>query len=431
MTRTGLRIAFAAASLLVLTAGSTIMGAQTSSNESHVTFTKDVAPILQRACQACHRPGQMAPMSLQTFEEVRPWARSIKQKVSTREMPPWYLDRSIGIQEFKNDASLTDGEIDTINAWVDAGALRGDLADLPAPREFDDSNRWTLPGGEPDLVIYAPEHTVKADSHEEWLDLHADIPLTEDRWVRAYEAKPAKTAVPVVHHLVVSLIQPDGTIDGYGLQYAPGKPATVYPEDSGWLLKAGTSLRFEMHYSSIDEPRTDRSALAFQFYPKGYVPKKKAVRHNWMSLSDLDLPAGEKDIRHDSYRRINENFRLMTYLPHMHTLGQRQCVELIYPSGEVEMMNCFDFDFSWQIVYQYDEHAQPLIPKGTLIHAIHYHDNSVTNPLNPDPENWTGYGMRTIDDMAITMAEGIVLTDEEFAQAQQERAEALAGQTQN
>ncbi len=431
MTPTVFRTALAAASLLVLSAGSATVGAQTPSSEGHVTFAKDVVPILQRACQACHRPGQMGPMSLLTYEEVRPWARSIKQKVSTREMPPWYLDRSIGVQQFKNDRSLTDGEIDTISAWVDAGAPQGNLADLPAPREFDDSNRWTMPDGEPDLVVHAPEHLVKANSHEEWLDLYADIPLTEDRWVRAYEAKPAKAGVPVVHHLVVTLVQPDGTIDGYGLQYAPGKPATVYPEDSGWLLKAGTSLQFGMHYSSIDEPRTDRSAVAFQFYPKGYVPKKKAVRHNWMSLSDLDLPAGEKDIRHDSYRRLNENFRLMTYLPHMHTLGQRQCVELIYPDGDVEMMNCFDFDFSWQIVYQYEEHAQPLIPKGTLIHAIHYHDNSVANPLNPDPENWTGYGMRTIDDMAITMAEGIILSDEEFAQAQQERAEALAGQTQN
>ena len=431
MTRTVFQNATAAAALLVLSAGSATVGAQTSSDESHVTFTKDVAPIFQRACQACHRPGQMGPMSLLTYEEVRPWARSIRQKVSTREMPPWYLDRTIGVQEFKNDASLSNREIETISAWVDAGAPRGNPADLPAPREFDDSNRWTLPGGEPDLVVYAPEHTVKGNSHEEWLDLYAGVPLTEDRWVRAYEAKPAKEAIPVVHHLVVTLVQPDGTIDGYGLQYAPGKPATVYPEDSGWLLKAGTEFRFGMHYSSIDEPRTDRSSVAFQFYPKGFVPKKKAVRHNWMSLSDLDLPAGEKDIRHDDYRRLTENFRLMTYLPHMHTLGQRQCIELIYPSGEVDMLNCFNFNFGWQTVYQYEEDAQPLIPKGTLIHAIHYHDNSMSNPLNPDPENWTGYGNRTIDDMAITMAEGIVLSDEEFEQAQQERAAAPAGQTQN
>ena len=184
MTPTVFRTALAAASLLVLSAGSATVGAQTPSSEGHVTFAKDVVPILQRACQACHRPGQMGPMSLLTYEEVRPWARSIKQKVSTREMPPWYLDRSIGVQQFKNDRSLTDGEIDTISAWVDAGAPQGNLADLPAPREFDDSNRWTMPDGEPDLVVHAPEHLVKANSHEEWLDLYADIPLTEDRWVR-------------------------------------------------------------------------------------------------------------------------------------------------------------------------------------------------------------------------------------------------------
>lgn len=416
------------ASLLVLGAGTVAVSAQTSTSESHVTFTKDVAPILQRSCQNCHRPGQMGPMSLLTYSEVRPWARSIKLEVETREMPPWYVDRTIGVQAFTNDTSLNDREITTISHWVDAGAPRGDLADLPPPRQFDDTYKWTLPGGEPDLVVYAPEHTVKANSHEEWHDWEVEFTLPADRWVRAYELRPAKEGIPVVHHLLASFLQGDSDANPQaaggmaGVQYAPGKPATVYPDDSGFLLKAGTSkVLFGLHYSSVDRAVTDRAHIGFSFYPQGYVPSKKAVRINWMSLSDLDLPAGERDIRSDEYMITSENYRVLTYLPHMHIRGQRQCIELIYPDGKAEMMNCFDFNFNWQLLYEYEEDAQPLVPKGTVVHVINWHDNSTTNPLNPDPKNWTGYGQRTIDDMAITMTEGILLTDEEFEKAVETR----------
>jgi len=392
--------------------------------EPAITFSKDVAPIMQRSCQTCHRPGTMAPMSLMTYEQVRPYARAVKAKVSSRQMPPWGVDRTIGHQGFKNDNSLNDREIATIVKWVDAGAPQGNPDDMPPPRTFNDDSAWSLPGGTPDFVVTAPPYTTKANAHESWADLMADVPLTEDRWVSAYQSKPSKDGVRVVHHMVAYIILPDGTQDGYGLHYVPGKPATIYPDGAGFLLRAGSKVKFDMHYTSVDTEVTDRAQVGFKFYPKGYEPNRKVLRMNWISHGDLDLPAGEDNIRSDGYALMKDNFRLLTYLPHMHIRGKRQCIELIYPAtGATETINCFDFNFNWQMVFQYDENSQPLIPKGTILHVINYHDNSVGNRLNPDPKNWAGFGQRTVDDMAITMGEGIQLTDEQFKQALQERAE--------
>ena len=386
------------------------------------TFARDIAPIVQNKCQSCHRVGQMAPMSLVTYNEVRPYARAIKAKVAARQMPPWGVDRTIGIQHFKYDSSLTDSEIETISKWADGGAPLGNPADMPPLKQFDDSNPWTLPGGEPDLIVTAPPYTTKANAHEAWTELYTDIPLTEDRWVAAYQSKPSKEGTQVVHHMVGYIVLPDGTTDGYGLHYVPGKPATVYPDGAGFLLRKGSKIKFDMHYSSVDREVTDRPMVGFRLYPKGYEPANKVVRLNWASLGDLDIPAGEANARSDGYALIDHNFRLMTYLPHMHIRGKRQCIELIYPTtGRVEPLNCFNFNFMWQLVYQYAPDAQPLIPKGTILHIVNFHDNSVGNRLNPDPKNWAGFGQRTVDDMAIAMGEGMKLSDEEFANAVKDR----------
>ncbi len=418
MTCTALFRSIAVASLLSLGAGASAAQAA----DEPVTYAKHVAPIVQRSCQTCHRPGQMAPMSLMSYEEVRPYARSIKQKVTARQMPPWGVDRTIGVQHFKYDTSLTDAEIDMVVKWVDAGAPLGNKADLPAPRVFDEAKLWTLPGGEPEHVVVSPPYTTKANGQEAWAELYSDIGLTEDRWVAAYQSRPSKAGEQVVHHMVAYIVLPDGTTDGYGFHYVPGKPATVYPDGAGFLLRKGSKIKFDMHYSSIDKAVTDKPMVGFKFYPKGYEPARKVVRLNWASLGDLDIPVGEANARSDGYALITNNFRLMTYLPHMHIRGKRQCIELIYPTtGRVEPVNCFDFNFMWQNVFQYQEDTQPLIPAGTILHVINYHDNSVGNRLNPDPKNWAGFGQRTVDDMAIAMGEGMQLTNEQFQAAVKER----------
>ena len=425
MTRTGIRTTAAFGSLASLLTFSVPVAAQTTAHDP-VTFTKDVAPIVQRSCQMCHRQGQMAPMSLMTYEEIRPYARAIKQKLLAGEMPPWGVDPNVGIQSFKNDISLDADEIATVVRWVDEGAPLGRPEDMPTPAVFDDDLAWTLPG-EPDMVISGESFTTPANAHEQWAELYAEVPLTEDRWVRAYQSRPSKDGVQVVHHMVAYIIRPDGATDGYGLHYVPGKPATVYQDGAGFLLRAGSRIKFDMHYTSVDHEVTDQPMVGLMFYPKGYEPTNKVVRLNWASLGDLDIPVGEANARSDGYALIRDNLRLMTYLPHMHIRGRKQCIELIFPeSGQTEMLNCFGFNFLWQQVFQYEDDAQPLIPKGTLLHVINFHDNSRGNEYNPDPKNWTGFGQRSVDDMAIAMGEGMRLSDEEFERMAEERKAKLA-----
>jgi len=217
------------------------LAAQETTREAEVTFTKDVAPILQRSCVQCHRPGQVAPMSLLTYQDARPWARAIKQRVQSREMPPWNIDRRIGIQQFKNDPSLSDHEIATLGRWVDRGAPMGDPADMPPQREFADADAWQI--GTPDLIVRYPTYTVPAAGPDLFGNLTADFNLQEDRYIKAIQTKPVgDRSRQVVHHALSYAIDPTGegeTMDAgqFLVEYASGKNAEVYPEDSGLLLQ--------------------------------------------------------------------------------------------------------------------------------------------------------------------------------------------------
>ncbi len=390
---------------------------------SGITFTKDVAPILQEKCQNCHRPNSVAPMSLLTYEDARPWARSIKQQVTKRTMPPWTLDKSVGIQTFKYDRSLSDKEIATLAAWTDAGAPLGNPADMPPPKQFPDASKWTLLSmlGEPDLVVPIPAPwVVEAKGPNAWPNFETAPIIKEDRWIRAIETKPGAESFPAVHHASSSGVGPKGE-EGFHGEYSLGKAGEVFPEGSGVLLRAGTVVRFNMHYGPVGKRMVDRTAVALWLYPKGYVPTKKVEKVIVARVDELDLPPGEKDIRHDGYTVLKDNVRVVTFQPHMHNRGQRQCLEAIYPDGRYETLNCVNWDFGWHISYSYADAAQPLLPKGTVLHSISLHDNSKGNRWNPDPENWAGWGQRTSDDMAHTHLHWYTLTDEEFSAQVAER----------
>jgi len=379
-----------------------------------VTFTKDVAPIAQKSCQGCHRPGSIGPFSLLSYEEARPWARSIKDRVSRRQMPPWHVDKTIGIHRFKDDPSLTDSEIQTIVAWVDAGAPKGDPADMPPPRAFDDSDRWHI--GKPDLIVSMPkEFTVKPEAADWWGNFYADSGLTEDRYIKAVEAKPSPGAARVVHHAVQTLVYDEGTDPGGVLvEYAVGKNGDVFPDGAGKLMKAGAKVRFNMHYHAIGQPVTDRTSVGIVFYPKGYVPRHVIRTILSPNQDDLDIPAGASDVRSDAYYKMERNARLIGFMPHMHNRGKKQCLEAIYPDMHVEQLNCVNYDFNWQIVYNYADDAAPLLPAGTIMHVISWHDNSVANKYNPDPRNWVGFGNRTTDDMSRHWLTFYSMSDDEF-----------------
>ncbi len=218
-----------------------------------VTFTKDVAPILQAHCQVCHRPDNIAPMSLLTYQDARPWAKSIKQQVVQRNMPPWFIDPHVGIRKFKDDPSLSERDIATISAWVDAGAPMGNLADMPPPRQFEDADKWHI--GKPDLIVSMPvAYTVKPAASDWWGNFIADSGLTEDRYIKAVETKPTRDGIKIVHHAVTSLVYDDGQPGGGTLnEYAVGKNGDIYPDGSGKLMKAGVAHPLQ-HALPCDRP---------------------------------------------------------------------------------------------------------------------------------------------------------------------------------
>jgi hypothetical protein len=387
------------------------------------TFTKDIAPILQRSCQSCHRPGEIAPMALTTYQEVRPWARSIKTRVVARDMPPFHVDRTIGIQSFKDDPSLSDAEIQLIARWVDAGAPQGNPAAMPPSRTFAATGEWQI--GEPDLVIKFPPRPVPAAGPDIFGDLFADIPIDQDRYIKAIQTRSAtKQSHKVVHHaLSYSVATPEGEQAAMNegqflVEYASGKNAEVYPEGSGVLLQKGQRARLSYHLHSIGEATLAEVEIGVKLYPKGYVPQHiRWSRQLAQPTTPLDIPANSV-ARSDGYTILHKPARLLAFQPHMHNLGKRQCLEVIYPTSgtrtTTEMLNCADFNNNWHLTYNYDEDAQPLLPAGTILHNIQWHDNTKTNPRAMDPKNWVGDGQRTIDEMGFFWIGWVELTDEEY-----------------
>jgi hypothetical protein len=421
-----------------------------------VTFAKEVAPILQRSCVNCHRPGQTAPMSLITYDDARPWARSIKTRVTARDMPPWHLDRNVGIQEFKNDPSLTEQEIDTIVSWVDAGAPRGNPADMPPPRQFAEGSEWQF--GKPDLVVRFPAYKVPATGPDLFPDVFTDLNLTEDRYIRAIQTRPVdRGSQQVVHHAILLQVPGgedarsgggDGAVDGgdFVVEYASGKAPEIYPEDSGILLKKGYKLKMGYHLHSIGEDVDAVVEVGMLLYPKGQVPTRirYSTHHGDPTLDpadSLDIPAG-KITRVDGYTLHTKPAKIIAFQPHMHTRGKYQCLELIYPTNpskvmKTEMISCANWSYNWHLVYNYADHVAPIIPAGTIVHIISWHDNSTANRYNPDAKNWVGYGGRTIDEMGFAWVGWVDMTEEEYKQelaarkAQRQKAtSATSGQQQ-
>ena len=403
-----------------------------ATSSSPVTFSKDVAPILQKACQNCHHPGAIAPMSLLTYQDARPWARSIKQKVTTREMPPWYIDRHVGITSFKGDPSLTDAEIAVISRWVDQGARAGNPADMPPPRQFAEVDKWHI--GKPDMVVSLPKaYELKASGPDEFYDVDVDPGFTEDMYISAVETKPEAYSFKVVHHATVNMIE-DEAEDPVGLffnEYALGKNGDVFPDDSGRLIKAGSKLHFNLHLHPSGERSLVNLSIAFKLYPKGKVPKHVAFTQHMGDNSDLDIPPGQV-VRSDGYFRLPRAAVLSAFQPHMHNRGKAMCMEAIYPDiradsarpgpARTETINCVsNYQFGWHITYPYTDDVAPILPAGTIIHVTSWHDNTAANKYNPNPRNWVGYGQRTIDEMSFAWVSLFYIDDAEYEQRMNER----------
>ncbi len=395
------------------------------------TFSKDIAPILQRSCQNCHRAGSIAPMSLLTYKDARPWARSIKEKVVRREMPPWHIDRNVGITRFKEDPSLTDAEISTISNWVDRGAPEGNPKDMPPPRQFSDIDKWQI--GKPDIVVSMKKpYLLKANGQDEYYDVDIDPGFKEDVYIQSVETKP-DAGFKVVHHATTNLIE-DPEDDPVGLflnEYAVGKNADIFPENSGRLIRAGSKIHFNLHLHPDGEVTPVSVSLGLKLFPKGVVPKYVAFTQHMGDVTELDLPAGQIT-RSDGYFRLPKPAMLSAFQPHFHTRGKAQCMEAIYPDvradsarpgpARSETLSCVsNYQFGWSITYPYAEDVAPLLPAGTVIHVTTWHDNTDNNKFNPDPRNWVGYGQRTSDEMSFAWVSLYYLDEADYQQRVQAR----------
>lgn len=422
-----------------------------------VTFSKDLAPIFYKNCAECHRPNGIAPMSLLTFKESRPWARSIKEQVVTREMPPWSPDPSVG--EFTNDQRLAQKDIDTIAAWVDQGAKEGNSKDLPTKPKFLEGG-WAI--GKPDVVLaMEEEHTINPDDPDNYINFFVPTNFKEDMWVQAAEIQPGNQRV--VHHVIAFIQSPqtmakrveaakqsgqklgartangtlfylDGSlrrvkmdapvvnnsceqgaqaggrrVGGNGQEnegallagYAPGMGNTVYPPGVAKKVPAGATLMFQMHYSSfrgaLSAPVKDRTRIGLIFAKQ---PPDKMVITSAAANIMFKIPAGADNHEVVACQVVPADVQVVNYMPHMHLRGKDMKYEVIYPDGRHETLLWVPkFSFNWQTVYWLKKPV--MIPKNSKLIVTAHFDNSTKNKYNPDPKKDVRWGDPTYDEMMI------------------------------
>jgi hypothetical protein len=391
-------------------------------------------------------------MSLITYEEVRPWARSIKNRIGLGSrsgvMPPWYVEKNIGIQKYKDDPSLSPQEIATIATWVDSGAPRGNPADMPPLVRFS-NEEWQI--GTPDLIMSTPPIEMKASSPDWWGPLgEVPVPLTEDRFVAAVEykevseskANPGRQTVGgrfIVHHLGVRAVvgdQPADSIDAQGFPtHEVGRNPDVFDPDAAPLLRAGSRLVFgSTHLHSNGRDTKSVVQIGFKLHPKGYKPTRIVRKMGLFGNSpNLDIRPMQADQKFEAYALLPDNAKIVAFEPHMHAAGVRMCLDAIWGAGvSFETLSCVGYDHSWVRIYTFADDVAPLLPRGTILRITGYFDNSPSNKNVSDPRNWSGMGHRSIDNMMNQLGEVQYLTDQEFEQEMTARREKLGlkeGQT--
>ncbi len=362
--RRPVRTALLIASGLALGASVVSRPVDVAGQAPQVTFTKDIAPILQRSCQNCHRPDSLAPMSLLTYEETRPYATSMKRRTALRNrqgvMPPWYIEKDLGIQHYKNDISLSDEEVAKIAWWADNGAPRGNPADLPKPLTFASADTWSI--GAPDLVVTTPAMSMKAVSPDWWGNAgYGETGLTEDRYVSAVEikevndsrGKPGPQTVGglfIFHHAIMNVETPGvsaaSAIGGGWPIHEVGRNADIFNPDAGKLLRAGSRVGFpNVHMHANGKDTTGHLEVAFKFHPKGYQPRMNE-RNLTVGTGDIDIRGMEAGKKIESFYTLTQPTKITVYEPHMHAAAVRMCLDAIWGS-RIETLSCSGYDHSW------------------------------------------------------------------------------------
>ena len=430
------------------TAVAFMLSGTVSAQTDEVTFHRDIEPILQRSCQNCHRPGGAGPMSLITFDEVAPFAGLIEYKVSLRDragaMPPWYMEKNVGIQDYKDDPSLSDAEIAAISTWARGGTPEGDAADAPTPLVFDDSLKWKA--GPPDLIVTMNDVTKLAGTPDWWGEIdYIPTGLTEDRYVKSVEVvevndvdNQAGTGRDTVggrfifHHMIwgTAMLDENGARES-GAPSIPwpvhevGRNADIFDEDAGRLLKAGSAIVSDsVHLHSNGRDTTGHLEVGFIFHPEDYEPK---YQNGFSALGngvDISITGNEKDQELHAYTVLQQHTKIITFEPHLHAPGERMSLEAIW-GYTVETLSCVGYDHNWVRGYPYADQSAPLLPKGTILHIVGYMNNTDSNPNVPDPRNWQGSGNRSVTNMFIDLGIRVTLNDEQFFEAMEERRQVL------
>ena len=413
----------------------------TAQESDVVTFSKDIAPILQRSCQQCHRPNGVAPMALVTYEDARPNAMAMMRRTGIRDrqgtMPPWYVEKDIGIQHYKDDPSLSDEEVAAIASWARNGTPEGDRADLPTPLVFEDAVGWRL--GTPDLVVSTLEVTVEGDAPDWWGDLPGTVieGLTEDRYVKSVEIREINNVresggrdratvggLFVFHHMLFSTRAPGAGSTTWPV-HEVGRNPDIFAEESGRLLRAGSTLvptSIHMHSNGTDTRA--HLEVGFKFHPVGYEPTYRQAGYIVANGSDIDIKPEEGNQELHAYTVLQQHTKIVTFEPHLHAPGQRMCLEAIW-GFNIETLVCTGYDHNWVRGYAFEDDYQPLLPSGTILHIIGYMDNTAANRNIPDPRNWQGAGNRSVANMFIDLGMKLALSDEQFVAEMAKRRENL------
>ena len=410
------------------------------------TFHKDALPILQAHCQECHRPGEAAPFSLMTYAEARPWAKAIKAAVATKKMPPWFANPEHG--KFSNDRSLEQEEIDILTRWVDQGAKEGSKTN--SPNKFSRhahltpqlTDGWTI--GTPDLIVEMPQAvTIPAKGTVEYCWIAVPTELTEDRWIESVEVRPG--ARQVVHHIVLYSRDKDSkfmSMAKLGVPFTPpGRQGTPPPrKDEGkgfWefqfnpagveiqglfvpggdpykanpgqarLLKAGSDIVFQMHYTANGKETMDKSRVGFRF---AKTPPKERVFNTFLANPYMQIPAGDGNAEVRGALTLPMDVTLLSMNPHTHVRGKAFRYQVTYPTGESEiLLDVPKYDFNWQLSYYLQQ--PKVLPKGTKLEAIAWYDNSPNNPANPDASKRVLWGDQTWEEMLAAFVDFVVPLD--------------------
>jgi hypothetical protein len=381
------------------------------------TYTRDVAPIMQKDCQVCHRPGEIAPFSMMTYEETRKQAAAIKSAVKAKVMPPWFADPAYG--KFSNSTALTPAEVETLIAWVDAGAPRGDAKDMPPPANFVEG--WQI--GKPDLIYELPKpYDVPATGIVDYQHIIVPTGFTKDTWVQAAEVRPTDRSV--VHHIIAFVREPKsnwfkGQVPGeffiapqvktkeepdtsalpsdFLVGYAPGQPAEILQPGEAKLIKAGSDFVFQVHYTPNGKAVRDQTKL-------GIVLAKAPPRERVLTLSATNgtfrIPPGDANYRADASFEVGADVKLTGLHPHMHGRGKDFEYRVVFPNGETRvLLSVPHYEWHWQNWYTLEQPI--LLPKGSRIDCTAHFDNSKNNPDNPDPTKEVTWGEQSYDEMMV------------------------------